>query len=255
MESPQSLSSSPESLDQRITRAEYIRKLALQLNDVPPNTDKPLTPVTMTKRAYDEDEVKFFIVYGPHGTGKSTYLAKCLAQLNHTWDPEVLKNFMIWKPTMLADVIEHVEESGHEEMMVGCDDAGVWLNALKWNHPLLAKLTEYFDTIRMHFHAIMFTSPLPLHVIKRIRGLPQAITVKIVKLNRNPNKPREARGYSQYMLPDLKHTGVHPEFIDHFFAIMPEKFYSWYYPQRRSFTREAFQGVKRELEKWKKDEN
>jgi hypothetical protein len=249
VENPQTVQS-PDSLDDKIARAEYIRKLALKLNDVSPITEKPLTPVTMTKRAADEDEVKFFIAYGPHGVGKSTYLAKCLAQLNHTWDPNILKRFLVWKPSMLVDIVDYVESTGHDELMLGCDDAGVWLNALKWNHPLLAALTEYFDVIRMHFHGIMFTSPLPLHVIKRIRGLPQAITVKIIKLNRNLNKPREGRGYTQYMLPDLKRTGVKPEFIDNFFAIMPEKFYSWYYPARKSYTREAWAQVKLELRKY-----
>ena len=255
MENPQAPSlEAPETVDERIKRSEYIRNLALKLNDLPPSTDKPLTPVTMTKRASDEDEVKFFIVYGPHGTGKSTYLAKCLAQLNNTWEPEILKKFLIWKPSMLVDVVDYVEETGHDEMMLGCDDAGVWLNALKWNDPLLVALTEYFDVIRMHFHGIMFTSPLPMHVIKRIRGLPQAITVKIIKLNRNWNKPREARGYTQYMLPDLKRTGVKPEFVDNFFAVMPEKFYRWYYPARKGYTREAWRNVKIELEKWRKIE-
>ena len=86
----------------------------------------------MARTAYNRNEVKFFIVYGPHGYGKSAYLAKCLAQLNGTWDPEVLKKFIIWKPSMLVDVIDRVENSGHDEMMLGCDDAGVWLNAMKW---------------------------------------------------------------------------------------------------------------------------
>lgn len=252
MENLQSIETKPQRIDQRITRAEYIRKLALRLNDLSPTTEKPLTPVVMTKQAYAEDEVKFFIAYGPHGTGKSTYLSKCLAQIHGTWDPEVLKKFIVWKPTMLCDVIEYVENSGHDEMLLGCDDAGVWLNALKWNHPLLAALTEYFDVIRMHFHGIMFTSPLPLHVIKRIRGLPAAINIRIVKLNRNPNKPREARGYSHYLLPDMKHTSIHPEFIDNFFAIMPEKFHSWYFPARKGYTREAYAHVRTELEKWRK---
>lgn len=246
------LASEPTTLNARISRAAYIRDLSVKLNSVPPLTDRPLSPVVLTKQAYAEDEVKFFIAYGPHGVGKSTYLAKCLAQLNDTWDPEVLKRFLVWKPSMFLDVIEYAEKCGKDQLMLGCDDAGVWLNALKWNHPLLAALTEYLDVIREHFHGIMFTSPLPLHVIKRIRGLPQAVTIKITKVNSNWNKPRQAKGYSMYMLPDLKRTGVHPEFIDNFHAIMPERFYSWYKPMRKGFTTEAAGNIRAIMEKWKK---
>lgn len=242
----------PERLNDRNARAEYIKKLSLKLNDFSPITEKPLNPVLMTKQAWAEDEVRFFIAYGPHGYGKSTYSAQCLAQLHGTWDPEVLKRFLVWKPEMLGDIIESVEDSGKEEMLLVCDDAGVWINALEWNDPLLARLGEYFDVIRMHFHAVMFTSPLPMHVIKRIRGLPSCLNIRIEKVNRNLNKPRRAKGYSQYLLPDLKRTSVHPEFIDEFFAIMPEKFYRWYKPARRGFTREAWLRVRSELEKLKK---
>jgi len=234
-----------------LDKNESLERLALQLNDLPPEFEHPLTPVVMTRKAMREDEVKFFIAYGGHGTGKSTYLAKCLSQCYETWDPEVLKRFMVWKPEMFIDVIDYVEKSDKSYMMLGCDDAGVWLTALKWNHPLLSAISEYFDVIRMHFHAIMLTTPWPMHVIKRIRGLPQAVTIKIVKVNSNPNKPREARGYTQYTLPDLKRTGVHPEFVDKFFAVMPEKFYKWYYPARKSFTTQAYQHVKDEIEKYR----
>lgn len=231
-----------------------IAKIAADLDRFEPLApgENQLTPVKMVKKAYKDNEVKFFIVYGPHGYGKSAYLAKCLAQLNGTWDPEVLKRFMVWKPTMLCDVIEYVEKRGIDELMLGCDDAGVWLNALKWNHPLLSALTEYFDVIRMHFHGIMFTSPLPLHVIKRIRGLPQSINIRIDKLSDNLIKPRRATGYTQYLLPDLKRTRVKTEFIDMFSAIMPKKFYDWYYPARKTYTSEAYDHVKNELQKWKK---
>ena len=238
---------------ERLIRDRKIHELSLKLNVLAPLVpgEQQLTPVKLIRRAYDEDEVKFFIIYGPHGYGKSAYLSKCLAQINGTWDPEILKKFLVWKPTMLCDIIEYVENSGHDEYMLGCDDAGVWLNALKWNHPLLAALTEYFDVIRMHFHGIMFTSPVPMHVIKRIRGLPLAINIRIDKLSDDLIKPRRATGYSQYLLPDLKKTRVKTQFIDTFSAIMPEKFYSWYYPARRGFTRDAYAHVKAELKKWK----
>ena len=247
----------PEPVDQKfrpwLKKNVYIENLALQLNDLKPEFENPLTPVVMARKATQEDEVKFFITYGGHGTGKSTYLSKCLSQCYETWDPEVLKRFLVWKPEMLIDVIDYVEKTGLSYMMLGCDDAGVWLAALKWNHPLLAAISEYFDVIRLHFHAVMLTSPWPMHIIKRIRGLPQAITIKIVKLNANPSKPREARGYTQYTLPDLKRTGVKPEFCDKFFAIMPEKFYKWYYPARKGFTTEAYQHVKEALVTYRKE--
>lgn len=239
---------------ERLILDRKIAEIAERLDHIPPLGigEKQLTPVILTNKAYRDNEVKFFIAYGPHGYGKSAYLAKCLAQINGTWNPEVLKKFIVWKPTMLCDVIEYVEKIDQDQLMLGCDDAGVWLNALKWNHPLLAALTEYFDVIRMHFHGIMFTSPLPLHVIKRIRGLPQSINIRIDKITSDPIKPRRATGYTQFMLPDLKRTRVKTEFIDTFSAIMPKTFYDWYYPARKGFTSEAYQRVKDELRKYRK---
>jgi hypothetical protein len=240
---------------ERLGREREIAKIARSYNAYDPlgPGGQQLTPVKWVRRSYAENEVKFFIVYGPHGYGKSAYLAKCLAQLNGTWEWEKLKKFIVWKPTMLCDVIEYVEKSGHDEFMLGCDDAGVWLNAMKWNHPLLMALTEYFDVIRIHFHGIMFTSPLPLHVIKRIRGLPQSVNIRIDKIEGGGGieKLRHATGYTQYILPDLKRTRVKTQFIDTFSAIMPEKFYTDYYKARKGYTSEAYAHVKDELKKWK----
>lgn len=251
MEIPQS----PERLRPWLEPNDYLKKLALEMNDLEPEFDNPLTPVVMARESVKQDEVKFFIAYGGHGSGKSTYLAKCLSQCYETWNPEILKDYMVWKPEMFTDVIDRVERTGKNYMMLGCDDAGVWLNAMKWNHPLLEAISEYMDVIRMHFNSIMFTTPWPMHVIKRIRGLPQAITIKIVKVNSNPSKPREARGYTQYTLPDLRHMSVKPEFIDKFFAIMPEKFYKWYFPARKGFTTEAYQHLKEEIMRYGRKDN
>lgn len=237
---------------ERLRTDRAVSKIALEANKLPfVPFNQRLHPAQWTQSALDNNECRFFIVYGPLGYGKSAYAMKCLAQLNNTWEPETLRKFIVWKPEMLIDVIDYVEGCGHDELMLVCDDAGVWLNAIRWNHPLLAALTEYFDVIRMHFHGLMFTSPLPMHVIKRIRGLPTCVNIRIDKVSSNPSKLRKATGYSQYLLPDMRKTRVNKEFVDYFSAVMPEKFYKWYFQTRKSYTTEAYSNVKSELQKWK----
>jgi len=234
-----------------LQRNAYLDRIATLRDSIPPEFEKPLTPVVDARAAYYDNECKFFIAYGGHGCGKSTYASQCLAECNETWDPEVLKSFIVWKPEMFGDVVTYAEKEDKRFMMLVADDAGVWLNALKWNHPLLVALTEYFDVIRMHFASVMFTSPFPMHIVKRIRGLPQAITIKIIKVNNNPSKPRLANGYLETRLPDLKKTNIKHLFEDKFFAIMPNKFYNWYYPMRKGFTTEAYQKVRERIMQYK----
>lgn len=253
----------PASVDQQacwwLKENTWLKKIAREMDNIPIETadDKILTPVKMARQATYDDECAFFIPYGPHGVGKSAYMAKCLSQAYQTWDPEVLKKFIIWKPEMFENLLDFVEKEDKEYIMLACDDAGLWLDALRWNHPLLAAIGEYFDVIRTHFHSVILTSPWPMNIIKRIRGVPQAITIHIVKAAGSPHyrtKPREARGYRMYRLPDMRRFGAQPLFRDHFFAIMPEKFFQWYKPARRGFTSQAYKNVSQKIRDYRKEQ-
>jgi len=78
-------------------------------------------------------------------------------------------------------------------------------------------------------------------VSKKIRGLPQAITLKVIKVSSNPRMKnmRRATAYRWWKAPDMKHTGVHKIYQENFSCMMPDTFYEWYKPFRDSFAYQA----------------
>lgn len=66
-------------------------------------------------------------------------------------------------------------------------------------------------------------------------------------MNGNPNKPRIARGYYQWLAPDMKKSGVKPFINDEFNAILPTKFYEWYEPYRNKYNTQNFKELEAAL--------
>ena len=205
-----------------------------------------LTTTALIQKAEEEGECKFFIVYGPLRYGKTAYAMKTLAQIHQTWDPTVLSQYIVYKPIDFLLRIKPLRKKQKQTLLVW-EDAGVWLNSMKWNDPLILAISRYLDLIGTDFAGVMFTTPWPSHVIKRVRGLPECITVKIQKPNDNPDKPRIALGYKMWMLPDLKKSGVKPIFEDRFSALMPNVFYDWYIEERRRYADETFNEIETQL--------
>jgi len=219
------------------------KEIAETLSETPSGL---FSSTAMIKKSMEEDECKFFIVYGPLRYGKTAYACKTLAQLHGTWDWNILKQYIVFRPIDFIQKIKNIRKLGKQLLLVW-DDAGVWLNAMKWNAPLILAITRYLDVAGTDFAGIMFTAPFPQHIIKRVRGLPDCVTVKILKVNNNPRKPRIAKGYRMWMLPDLKKSLVQPVFEDHFSALMPNKFFAYYQKMRKGYTDEQYLEVEREL--------
>ena len=219
--------------------------LAAQLK---PNAflDGMLTTTALIQKAEEEGECKFFIVYGPLRYGKTAYAMKTLAQLHQTWDPMKLNRYIVYRPSDFILRIKALRKHGKQKLLVW-EDAGVWLNSMKWNSRLILAISRYLDVIGTDFAGVIFTTPWPSHVIKRVRGLPECTTVKIRKVNDDAEKPRLALGYKMWMMPDLKKSRVKTVFEDRFSALMPNIFYSWYVKERRGYANETFRQIEDSL--------
>jgi hypothetical protein len=237
----------------QLTIKDRIQKLAAALPD-DAFLQGVLTSTALIQKAMEEDECIFFIVYGPVRYGKTAYAMKTLAQVQQTWNPDILKKYIVFKPEDFITKVKRLREKKEKQSLLIWEDAGVWLNCMKWNDPLVIAISKYLDVSGTDWGGIMFTTPLPGHVIRRIRGLPDCITVKIIKEKDDPNKPRLANGYKMSMLPDLKKSIVKPVFNDRFSALMPNVFYSWYQNYRRMFTDEQFKEVEENLYRYFKAE-
>lgn len=216
----------------------------------------PFCLTDMILDRYYGDEFDAFIVYGPLGYGKTSYSCQGLAEAygihnnviggcNSKGEPyysdwEAVKKRMKFHP---AEFIKYLLEIEERDISLIWDDAGLWLYALDWHHPFIKAVGRYLNVARTDLGSIIFTTPSPTVMIKKIRDLPQARTIKIVKRDKDNLKTgyklRLARIYQTWITPDMKKTGVKETHQDIFQAHMPDDFYNWYHPIRAHYAKVA----------------
>jgi len=224
-------------------------------------------PFTLTNLILDKyylDEFEAFLVYGPLGYGKSSYCCQAAAEaygvLNekvggytedgepYYMDWEAVKSRLLFHP---KDVMNHLLNIEERDITFIWDDAGLWLYALDWNHPFLKAFSRYLNVARTDFGSILFTTPTPTMVIKKVRDIPQCRTVKIVKRDvdnpRTRYKIRLAKIYQTWISPDMKRSGVKETHRDMFNAYLPDDFYEWYKPIRDYYAKLAKSMIKKEV--------
>lgn len=197
-----------------------------------------LITTRMIKQAFRNDQFYLFIIYGPLRWGKSSYAAQVLAELYHSWDPEVLKNYMGCDP---RDVLKRWRAQTKKELAYVWDDAGLWLHSLDWNSPFVRSVGKYLNVAGTEWAGLILTTPLPTWIAKKVRGIPQAISIKIMKCSGHQPNRRIARAYRWWTHPDMKKTGVKKIYEDLFDVMLPEQFYEWYKPYREYFAKMAKQ--------------
>lgn len=195
-----------------------------------------------------------FIPYGPLGTGKSSFACKVVAEVyakNGKPNWEAVKNHLVFLPQEFVAKCRYMMENKVKDKVLIWDDAGLFLNSLEHWHPFVRATVKYLNVARTNWAALIFTTPLPTWVIKKIRGFPQAITLKIIKSNNDDVKrtrPRIARAFRYWVTPDMKKSGVREIYQEKFTAIMPNDFYwFWYKPKRDGYAAHVIEGMAREL--------
>lgn len=207
--------------------------------------------------AYWRDEFQSVIVYGPFGIGKSVYSIKVLAEvLNDLKSPvpyniDELKKYLFFHP---QDFVVKLMKTKERLKMIIWDDAGYWLSAYDWNEPFVRAVQKYFNVVRTHFGGIIFTTPLPTWITKKLRGLPQSLNVKIVRAMSSEGPPsqrnaRMAKVYRGWLSPDMKKSGVRLIAQDTFNVMLPKHIYEWYKPIRDKYANEAIMLMYDELKR------
>lgn len=210
----------------------------------------PFKTVELIQKAYAADECLVLIPYGPLGIGKSTFACKVVAELygspgKPNW--EAVKQRLVFHPSEFVEKCNTLMERGEKDKALIWDDAGLWLLSLEHWHPFIRAVVKYLNVARTNWAALIFTTPLPTWVIKKVRGFPQAITLKIIKADNKPHRPRIARAFRYWVTPDMKKSGVMEIYQDKFRGLMPNDFYDWYKPLRDSYANRAIMGMKEEL--------
>lgn len=223
----------------------------------------------LINRSWANFEMQPFIVYGPYGYGKTSYSIKCIAEAygeykdgiciapNYDWD--MIKGHLYFHPKDFLAKLMSMAGSDRREKMIVWDDAGFWLSSYEWHEKFISLFARYLNVVRTHFSCVMFTTPTPTCVIKRIRGMPQLISIKIWKAkteDENRESSRWARigqAYRWWLLPDGKKSGVRSVYQDKFSAKLPDEVYAKYMELRRDYADMAIIMMKRELEVYTKE--
>lgn len=198
-----------------------------------------LETTRLIKQSMIDDEFSLVIIYGPLRYGKSSLACQILAELYETWDPEILKRYIGFHP---KDVLEKWTKFKKKQLAFLWDDAGLWLHALDWNSEFVKAVGKYLNVAGTDWGGLILTTPLPTWISKKIRGLPQAITIRIRKMSASSPKWRNMRegvAYRFWKAPDLKHTGVKKIYKEVYSRMLPDHFYNWYKTYRDHFTRMA----------------
>jgi len=216
----------------------------------------PLITAKKIDESYYADECKVFIPYGPLGIGKSAYACKVVAEVygkkgKPNW--EAVKEHLVFHPKDFVEKCVKLMEQNKKDKVLIWDDAGLWLFALEFNHPFIRAVIKYLNVARTNWGALIFTTPLPTWVIKKVRGFPQAISLKIVKRGSDKHRvseprPRLAKAYRFWISPDMKKSGVRRIYEDKYSAQMPDNFYwDWYKPLRDDYANQAIGLMYKEL--------
>jgi len=161
-----------------------------------------------------------------------------------------VKSRLVFHPREFVEKAEALMDSGEKDYVLIWDDAGLWLNSLEHWNPFIRSIVKYLNVMRTNLAGLILTSPSPLWIIKKVRGFPQAVTLRIIKAmddTKRLKRYRIAKAYRYWVTPDMKKSGVRTIFEDHFSALMDNEFYDWYKPKRDGYAGSAVRNLRREL--------
>lgn len=225
------------------------------------------TSTVLINKAWNNFEMQPFIIYGPYGFGKTSYAIKCLAEvygeykdgvcIKPCYDWEVIKSHLYFHPKDFLNKLMSMSGTKQREKIIVWDDAGFWLSSYEWHEKFISLFARYLNVVRTHFSCVMFTTPSPTCVIKRIRGMPQLISIKIWKAYSDKQSEyskwaRMGQAYRWWLMPDQKKSGVKSMYQDRFSAKLPDDIYEKYMELRRDYADMAIIMMKKELSEYDK---
>lgn len=208
------------------------------------------------EQSHKNNECQNFIVYGPLGTGKSSYALQILMEIYKTEDPEILKQYFFFNPLEFLRALRQFKE---QVKAIVWDDAGVWLYYLDYHSPMVKSIAKMMQLIRTKTSSVIFTTPTPTLILGKLRAFPQTITIKIVKNagGEQQGRPlrdlRTAKAYRSWLLPDLQKLRVKKLYEDLFGLYLPTPLYQWHIQQRAGYVRQIEDEIEKNLPKSMKE--
>jgi len=238
----------------------------------------------MIIESYLNDELIVIAIHGKQGYGKSTYASLVQAQvygaintieslselpksdpkyfkelkqkynskntlnLNYTYDYNNCKEYLAFTPRQF---LYKSRNNKYKSPSIIVDDAGLWLNSLDFNHPLVKAVGKFLEVGRTKWGAIIFTCSDLSQIFSKVRNMPHVYTVRINKHSSANKNRRIASIHQGWSSEDLKKSGKKKIAIDLYNAVMPDDFFTWYKPERDSLAHKGLNDIEEILEKYK----
>jgi len=211
--------------------------------------------------AYENDELILVVVHGKQGYGKSTYASITMSQVYgyfnnnmddvdvYHYDWKTTRDYFIFRPHEFLTL----SRKQKDKAPVCCvDDAGMWLNSMDFNDPLVKAVGKFLEVSRTKWACILFTCSDLNQVFSKIRNMPHVYTIRITKhgaTDESPNR-RIATIYEGWRSEDLKKSGRKTKYIDIINNChMPDDFYKWYKPKRDALADQGLNELEEQLKK------
>ncbi len=249
--------------------------------------DNRIRPYEFSRRIihnWYQDECEIFTVYGmPEGVGKSACVNSVIADVkgwqacqdkdkvgmmwrerrpgDEAWDAdwEAIKPLVLYPPEDWVALFKSMLLNHKRDFAVHLDDGGTWLASMEWTDPFVIAFMEYLPLARSNWAGVIISTPVEEWVLKKLHTARGVLHVEVTKDESSTFDPRQGHNWKpraatchkvvRYLGRNKPYYPI--MFRDHFSAIMPDSFYSWYRPRRDAYTLLATEKMDRALDKRK----
>ena len=174
----------------------------------------------LIEEAHANDGFISAFVYGPQGSGKTSYSLRIAADVYGDWNT-ALKHLFFYPDEVIDLMLRTLEKletgEGEKIKVLIMDDAGVWLSRTKWWEESKQEFAELFDLIRTVCSCVIFNSPAN-NIIRRVTN-EIILRVKITKINPEMHEMLLRQGYNvdprKYRLAVLYSYNLTPKFQEY----------------------------------------
>lgn len=191
------------------------------------------------------------VIFGPQGTGKTTYAFKVARDVEYeirglrTKDEAWQYVRYFFELPDALDFIQQLTEKDQRIPYIIFDDASIWLSKYYWYKDYMKAFYSYYALIRTRVSAVIFTTPAPddLAYFLREKGWYQIKVVWNSKKKKIAKALLYAKDFARTSRGDFTTKSTHTA-IDFYKVEMPDTFYAEYLKKRKEKELELLTQIK-----------
>jgi hypothetical protein len=147
---------------------------------------------------------------------------------------------MVFLPSEFVKKVDEIQNKGERAPLLVWDDAGLWASSYNYFDKIAIAIGDYLNVARTDFASIVFTTPNPSWLLKRIREIPGIYFSKVVNHRRgydNASHKRKRWLLAYRLWKDVLNDkiGRELEYYDFFDVKLPESVFKEYDKVRRKY--------------------